>query len=105
MAAHAEVRDDRQLHVEAGVWSLDGQRYVRTSLVQDLKQVTKSDEANLKNSYSSIAVPLGNSDCEEYGMAHTAGMRLAQKLCENGAQTILQEAKLQVEEMRKSSSN
>ena len=105
MAAHAEVRDRRQLHIEAGVWSLNGQKCVRKCLVQDLKQIHGSAQDNLKSSYSSIAVPIGKNNCEEYGMAHSAGINLAQKLCEDGGQIILQEAKLKVEEMRESAKN
>ena len=59
-------------------------------------------EENLGSSYSSIAVPLSNGD-GEYFMAHSAGIRMAHELSENGGQAILQEAKKQVEEMRKSS--
>ena len=97
MAAHAELQNDRQLHIEAGVWSLDGKCFVRKSLVQDLKEMP---EENLESSYSSIAVPLSDG---EYFMAHSAGIRMAHELSENGGQAILQEAKKQVEEMRKSS--
>lgn len=100
MAAHAEMQDDRHLHIEAGVWSLNGERYVRKSLVQDLKEMS---EENLESSYSSIAVPLNNDG--EYFLAHSAGIRMAQELSEDGGQAILQEAKKQVEEMRKSSPN
>ena len=99
MAAHAELQNDRQIHIEAGVWSLDGKCFVRKSLVQDLKEMP---EENLGSSYSSIAVPLSNGD-GEYFMAHSAGIRMAHELSENGGQAILQEAKKQVEEMRKSS--
>lgn len=94
------MQDDRHLHIEAGVWSLNGERYVRKSLVQDLKEMS---EENLESSYSSIAVPLNNDG--EYFMAHSAGIRMAQELSEDGGQAILQEAKKQVEEMRKSSPN
>ena len=81
--------------MEAGVWSLDGQKCVRKTLQQDLK--TNTDDVPKGNSFSAISVPL---DDHEYGLAYKAGLRMAEALNLDGGQAILQEAKMQVDKMR-----
>ena len=81
--------------MEAGVWSLDGQRSVRKTLLQDLKD--EKTNVSKSSSFSAISIPL---DDNEYGLAYEAGMRMAEALNLDGGQAILQEAKMQVEKMR-----
>jgi len=74
---------------------LDGKKSVRRSIEKDLMldQLVPTQTA-----FAGIAVP--SKENLQYGLAFEAGLQLAQNLSLNGAQDILQEAKLQVEQMR-----
>ena len=95
MAAHARVFED-VLHIEAGVWSLDGQESLRESQSIDLKS---HKEIGAQSMFAAIA------HCSEIGqskmhLAQEAGAQVAQALLKKGAVRILSAAKQAVEKSR-----
>jgi hypothetical protein len=98
LGAHAHVESNR-LHIESGVWSLNGQKHVHCQLTAPLD--TKGEDHLYEvDELSAIAIPAGHGKME-YINAYQAGMTLArQMLDEHDAKSILDDAKKEVEKMK-----
>ena len=93
-SAHVE---DKNLHVEAGVWSLCGKQSIRCDLTVNLDE--KMEEFSVKSpkgQISAIAIPFGEEE-KEYIIAEQGGIKLAQEMKNKGAKEILDNARKQNE--------
>ena len=83
--------------MQGGAWSLNGSKSVRQSIEKCLTDPNESVSEEL-HEFAAIRVPKENKN--QYDIAYKTGIELAQKMVENGAKTLLEEAKAQVRQSR-----
>ena len=96
LAAHAHVNDGK-LHMDGGVWSLDGKTSVRKKVTVNIREAVEDDID--VHELAAIVIPT-MQDKSEYVAAERAGTVLAQALISQGADKVLHGAKLQVQKLR-----
>ena len=96
LGAHAYVENNK-LYVEGGVWSLCGKTSVRCDLMVPLDK--DEEETSEVDQLSAISIPSDHRK-NDYILAYEAGVNLSKKMLNEGAKSILDEAKRQVQKLK-----